>query len=265
MLKNLEACKKDLERLENEGERLYLAMQSECYPDEVREAMGKDADKIIKVLPKFSDAYQSWYSESKVLVKQLLPDRLNDFLRHYEKPKSRKDITYENYRIEDYLQGLNVTRGWEKEKVVGPDAAIPHFRQQQAILKAVSRRFESSVFDIKQLIQADLFDSEIETAKELLKNGYTRAAGVVAGVVLETHLAQVCENHEIKFRKKAPGISDFNDALRKDDLIDMPNWRFIQHLGDLRNLCAHKKQSDPTREQVDDLISGVAKVTKTLY
>jgi hypothetical protein len=77
----------------------------------------------------FAEAYQSWYPKAKVLVKQLLPDRLPDFVRHYEKPKPRKDIIYENYRIEDYLQGLNVTRGWEKAKVVGPDAAIPHFRQ----------------------------------------------------------------------------------------------------------------------------------------
>lgn len=263
MPNNLDSYKKDLKKLEGEGELLHLAMQWECYPDKFKEAMGKNADQIIKALPKFSEVYQSWYSESKALVKLLLPDRLSDFGRHYEKPKPRKDITYESYRIEDYLQGLNVTL--RREKVVGPEAAIPHFRQQQAILKAVSRRFESSLFDIKQLVQAELLDSEIVTAKELSKNGYMRAAGIVAGVVLESHLAQVCENHSIRLRKKAPGISEFNDALKKDDVIDLPNWRFIQHLSDIRNLCGHKKQTDPTREQVDDLISGVAKITKTLF
>ena len=45
-------------------------------------------------------ADQPWYSEAKVLIRQLLPDRLSDFVRHYEKPKPRKDITYESYRIE---------------------------------------------------------------------------------------------------------------------------------------------------------------------
>ena len=60
-------------------------------------------------------------------------------------------------------------RGWEKEKVVGTDAAIPRFRQQLNIVSSVKKRFESSLFDIRQLVQADLFDSELDAAKELNK------------------------------------------------------------------------------------------------
>ena len=89
----------------------------------------------MEAFPSFKETYQSWFSEAKALVRQVLPDRLSDFVRHNEKPKPRKDITFENYRIEDYLQGLNVSRGYEKVKVVGPDAAIPQFWQQMAILK----------------------------------------------------------------------------------------------------------------------------------
>lgn len=200
-----------------------------------------------------------------MLIKQLLPDRLSDFVRHYEKPKPRKEISYENYRIEDFLQGLNVTRGWEKEKIVGPDAAIPHFRQQQAILKAVSARFESSLFDIRQLVQADLFDSELSAAQVLLKKGFVRASGAVAGVVLEKHLSQVAENHNISTRKKNPTISDFNDLLKKGDVLDTPSWRQIQRIGDIRNLCDHNKGRDPTKEEGQELISGVEKFAKTLF
>ena len=59
--------------------------------------------------------------------------------------------------MEDYLQGLAVTRNtvWDKEKVVEPSAAIPKFEQQLNILKSVKQRFTSSLFDIKQLVQAD--------------------------------------------------------------------------------------------------------------
>ena len=186
-------------------------------------------------------------------------------MRHYEKPKPRKDVSYENYRIEDYLQGLTVTRGWQKEKVVGPDAAIPQFRQQLNILKSVKARFESSLFDIRQLAQADLFDSELEAAAELVKHKFTRAAGALAGVVLERHLLQVCENHTIKVSKKAPGIANLNSALKQASIIDVVQWRFIQHLADIRNLCDHGKKAEPTSSQVDDLIAGVAKVVKTLF
>jgi hypothetical protein len=269
MLNNLERYKKDLDKLLVEGDQLHLAMQRECLPDEfdreVKKGMGEKAKEFIKKLPSFSSNYQTWYSEALVLVKQLLNERLSDFVSHYSKPKSRKDITYENYRIEDYLQGLSVTRGYVKEKVVGPDAAIPHFRQQLAIVKSVKARFESSLFDIRQLVQADLFDSELSAARELAKYKFTRAAGALGGVVLEKHLAQVCENHNIKITKKNPSIGDLNDLLKNESVIDVPQWRFIQHLADIRNLCDHNKIQDPTIEQVDDLLNGVSKITKTIY
>jgi len=269
MLPNLERYKKDLDSLLAEGDRLHLAMQRDCFPERldraVKKQFGDQAESILRTLPSFAEAYQSWYSEAKVLVRQLLPDRLSDFVRYYEKPKPRKEITHENYSVEDYLQGLNITRGWEEKKIVGPDAAIPQFRQQLAILKSVKARFESSLFDIRQLVQADLLDSELDAARELAKHKFTRAAGALAGVVLERHLAQVCDNHGIKVTKKAPAIADLNNALKSEAVIDVPQWRFVQHLADIRNLCDHNKESEPTVEQVDDLVAGVMKVSKTLF
>jgi hypothetical protein len=268
MLTNLDSYKKDIDSLLARGEMLHMAMQFECLPKQFEQVLKKEygdkSNKILKTLPSFTEDYQLWYSESKVLLKQLLPDRLLDFVQYYEKPKSRKNISFESYRIEDYLQGLNVTRGYEKEKVVGPEAAIPHFRQQLAIVKSIKARFESSLFNIRQLVQADLFDSELDAAKELAKHGFTRAAGALAGVVLERHLAQACDNHSIKITKKAPGISDLNNALKDANVIDVPLWRFVQHLADIRNLCDHSKESEPTDEQVDDLVAGVIRVIKTL-
>ena len=75
--------------------------------------------------------------------------------------------------------------------------AIPKCQQQLNILKAVQARFESSLFDIKQLVQADLFDDELAAAKMLNKNKFVRAAGAIAGVVLEKHLDQVLKNHNL--------------------------------------------------------------------
>jgi hypothetical protein len=188
-----------------------------------------------------------------------------DFVGHYERPKTRKQVDYETYRILDYLLGLHVTRGAAKEKIVGPDAAIPQFRQQLAIVKAIEPRFESSLFDIRQLVQADLFDSDLDAADELAKKKFTRAAGAMAGVVLERHLAQVCSNHVLKLTKKAPTIADLNDALKQANVTDVPDWRFIQHLGDLRNLCDHNKATEPTVDQANELIAGVRKISKSLF
>jgi hypothetical protein len=273
MLSNLDRYKKDLESLIDRGGELLDAMQAECFPNEFEKALKKkysdgEVAEYLKILPSFTGTYQIWYSEAKAVVRQLLPDRLSDFVSHYERPKARKDITSENYRIQDYLQGLSVTRDvayGQVKKVVGPDAAVPQFQQQLAILKSARVRFESSLFDVRQLVQADLLDTELDAAKELARSKFTRAAGALAGVVLERHLGQVCDNHAIKIAKKTPVISDLNNALKEANAIDIPTWRFVQHLADIRNLCDHDKKTEPTVEQVDDLVAGVMKVTKRCF
>jgi len=276
MISNIEKYKNDIKNLIRRGDNLLNAFQYECFPDDFnaqleqvfkgKKGKTKIISDFIKSLPNFKIEYQGWYSESLVLLKQLLPDRVDDFINLYRKPKAkRKDITYENYVIEDALQGLHVTRGWEKEKVVGADAAIPRFTQQLNIIKSVNNRFESSLFDIKQLVQADLFDSELDVAKELNKKGFTRGAGAIAGVVLEGHLSQVCGNHKITVKKKNPGINDFGQLLKDNNVIETPTWRKIQHLADLRNLCDHKKKTDPSKDDIIELIDGVSKIIKTLF
>jgi hypothetical protein len=266
MTSNSQRYKVDLDKLLSKGSALRGAMEYECYKPDADKVATTDAKlkAIIETLPKFKDEYQTWYTEAKAIVKHLLPDRLSDFVRHYEKPKARKGLDNENYKIEDYLQGLTVTRTYDDAIMVAPHAAIPQFEQQLAILHAVKARFESSLFDITQLVRADLFDSELDAAKELASNRFTRAAGAIAGVVLERHLREVCSNHNLIFQKVV-GISAYNDALKEAKVVDVAQWRFVQHLADIRNFCDHDKKAEPTVGQVDDLISGVAKAIKTIF
>ena len=271
MVSSLDIYKKDLAKLIDTGGQLENAIQYECFPKEFRAQLetvagkGKKEkiDELLKSLPSFRNSYQNWYSEAQSLIKQMLPNRLTDFTSLYEKPKNRKEIQFGNYVIADYLQGLRVTYGDEIK--VAPSAAIPQFRQQVNILKSVQNRFESSLFEIQQLVQADLFDSELDAARELLKMKFGRAAGAISGVVLEKHLKQVCDAHNVKLTKKDTTIAVLNDALKSETVIGIPQWRFIQHLGDLRNLCDHSRDQEPTTQNVTDLIDGVEKITKTLF
>lgn len=270
MTSNIERYKKDFERLCRQGGLLQQAFAHDIYGEKYEAAVLKSckgdekaAKSHLDALPNFDETYQSWYSESIALLKQVLPDRVSDFIRLYEKPKGRKEISFENYRIEDALQGLRITR--LGEVLADSSAAMPHLKQQIAIVDSLSNRFDSSLYDIRQMVQADLLDNELDAARELLKHKFTRAAGAVAGVVLEKHLLEVCNNHNIKIVKKNPAISDLNEALKSASVIGTPEWRFNQHLGDIRNLCDHNKSKEPTSDQVGDLIDGVAKVTKTIF
>jgi hypothetical protein len=263
----MERFRSDLKSLIEDGIKLEFSLLVLVHgPEEiVKASKGKVISaENLKKLPAFKVAYEAWYSEALVLVRQLLPDRLQDFKEHFESPKSRREINYATYRIQDVLNDLRVTRSPYDEVIVDGKAAIPHFAQQAAILKAAQRRFDSSLFEIRQLVQADLFDSEIDAARELLKKKFLRAAGAVAGVVLEKHLSQTCEDHGLKILKKHPALSDLNELLKANAVIDMPQWRFISMLADIRNLCDHSKQQEPTEQQVTDLIDGTSKILKTL-
>jgi hypothetical protein len=268
MTTNLQRFKKDLDRLLLQGESLEFAMRREVskggeFVKTLHEHLGKDkADEFLKKLPNFAATYQAWYSESLTLLRQLLPERVDNFVSFYEKPKGRKELNKGNYVIQDYLQGLTVSQ--YGKTVVDTIAALPQFRQQLAILKAAESRFESSLFEIRQLVQADLFDCEIAAARELQKSKFLRAAGAVAGVVLEKHLRQVCDDRRISITKKHPTISDLNELLKANAAIEVPQWRHISLLADIRNLCCHNKQKEPTSEQVADLVDGTEKVLKTI-
>ena len=120
------------------------------------------------------------------------------------------------------------------------------------------------MFNIKDLLQADLFDNELMICKELLDKKFNRASGAIAGVVLERHLKEVCFKHNCIIPKK-PHISDLNDVLKKDNIYELDMFRRIQLLGDFRNLCDHDKGKEPTEDQISDLISGTEKVIKTVF
>jgi hypothetical protein len=214
----------------------------------------------------FDSKYQRWYTESLAVIRQLIPSRLDEFEEMYQGNPRRKDVSALTFTMKDWQMGARAAPHPYTGKLPFDDlaAVTMRFKQQIEILKTANARFESSLLEIRQLMQADIFDSEIEAAWELHKNGYLRAAGIVAGVVLEAHLSQVCSDRGFKTRKKTPSIADFNDLLKNGAAIDVPGWRSIQRLGDLRNLCGHKKTREPTDDEVAELIAGADKVIKTV-
>ena len=251
--------KEKLRELVNQGVRLQLAMYKE--QGQLSEEH-EDAIKGFKI--SFSEGYQSWYSEAKEVVRQVLPNRLDDFTSLYKNKEKRKAVEYENYTVHDYLMGLTRTINYTNV-VAEPKNAIPKFQQQLLILKSAYELIDSKLIDLTQVLQANLFDSEVEAARHLNENGFMRAAGAMAGVIIESHLQQVCRDHNIKIAKKNPGINDLAQLLKDNSIIDTPQWRGIQQMADIRNLCDHKKTTDPTKDQITELIDGTAKIIMTVF
>lgn len=215
----------------------------------------------------FEKSYQGWYTEACEVIRQIIPNRIEEFELLYQGNGKRKSITRETYTVRDWLLGSRapIDSIYGKRDFRDFEIMAMQFNAQREILKSAKRRFTSSLFDIRQIVRADIFDSELDGAKELLKNGFLRAAGAIAGVVAEKHLQEVCSNRGLSVKKANPTINILNETLKGNDIIDTPSWLFIQRIGALRNLCDHQKDREPTNEEVKELIDDVEKITKTIF
>ena len=213
---------------------------------------------------KFGAVYQNWYSRACKVVESLAPERLEEFISYYLIDPKRKDINADNYVIQDYTKGIIVQDLYGKPKWNFNRIVERRIANQLQILMSLKSRIDSVLQDITGHLFAELQDSELAAANQLKKVS-KRAAGALAGVVLERHLQRVVQNHRISMRKKSPSISDLNDPLKNARIYDVPTWRKIQLLADIRNLCAHQKDREPTDDEVDELISGVNSVIKSIF
>ena len=198
-------------------------------------------------------SYQRWYSAALPLVDVLAPDRLDEFQRMY------RSADPSEFGIGDWAAGRIKVRGDTN------DVVLLRVMNQKNIFESIAPRMTSQLSNIRGTLQADLFDSELDAGQHLLENGHVRAAGVVAGVVLEAHLQSVCMSHKISIGRKKKTIGNLKDALRDASVVDLPVARQIEAIADIRNLCTHKGGREPTTEEVQRLIEQTSRYTKELY
>ena len=216
-------------------------------------------------LMRFGDDYQKWYTRATKIIDSIAPDRSQEFASYYRTDPKRKELGVMNYVIQDLVNGYAPLPDRFGKKPYD-ELGITKIRllNQMQILASVASRLDHVLADVRGALLAELEDGELRAAEKLLSVNL-RAAGALAGVVLERHLQRVAENHGIVIKKKDPTIADLNDPLKEKDVYTLPVWRKIQLLADLRNLCVHKKSSDPKEDQVRELIDGVNAIVKSVF
>ena len=211
----------------------------------------------------FAYKYQLWYTQALCVVDVLAPDRYTEFKSYYEIDSKRKTLGYDTYVIQDYLKGVAPNRShypnFDVHERVGRC-----FINQLAIFNSLCERVDSVLANIDIQLLSEIQDAELETAKKLMKVSI-RAAGSLAGVVIENYLQKLTKNHGITIRKKNPAISDLKDPLKNAGVFDIPTWRKVGYFADIRNICSHKKDTEPTKEQVTELIDGANWLIKNFF
>jgi DNA-binding transcriptional regulator YdaS (Cro superfamily) len=106
--------------------------------------------------------------------------------------------------------------------------------------------------EIRSLV-AELFDDELEQAKELLASGYKAAAAVVAGVVIETALRKLCGERGIPVGK----LDKINADLAKAGVYDKVMHKRVTTLAKIRNKAAHGDTAGFNDADVRGMITDV--------
>lgn len=195
--------------------------------------------------------YQHWYSAVRTIIEKNQPSRIQEFEWAYSLSAKTSELG-----IKQLLAKRYVTQEEQFE-------LMDLINAQYDMLAAVPSHLKFSLYDIELTAYSILMDDEITAAQYLLKNGFLRSAGALAGVVLERHLKTLLRKHTplIKHKEK-DSLSALND-LCKNAVYDLVTWRKVQHLADLRNLCDHDKVREPTKDEVAELNRGVGAMIKT--
>ncbi|MGY4398211.1 hypothetical protein ACVWZA_003415 [Sphingomonas sp. UYAg733] len=127
-------------------------------------------------------------------------------------------------------------------------------RQVKAVFEAAREDFEGGYLNsVRTLIQSEVFDNELEQARELLNGGYFPAAAVIAGVVLENTLRQLCDNHQID----RGNLNKMNADLAKVAQYNKLKAKQVTAWADIRNNAAHGHYDQFSRGDVADMIEKI--------
>ncbi len=160
-MSNLDKYKDDLDALVALGSKMDLDLTYRNLKDQGK-LDEKHKESAAKIKGSLEQEYQRWFTGARAVIKQLLPDRLTEFDHLYKGDGKRKEINSTTFNIQDWLNGIRSGSNAYGEKYYDNFAIVSmRFRTQLAILKSLEARFESTLFDIRQFVQTDLFDSDV--------------------------------------------------------------------------------------------------------
>lgn len=134
------------------------------------------------------------------------------------------------------------------------DDLYKRFKRVKPVFLAAKDDFQGGFLtSVRNLVQAELFDSEIEQASELLSSGYKGPAAVVAGVILETSLRDICGQNSIAHGK----LDKMNSDLAKAGVYNKLQQKRITAIADIRNNAAHGHWESFSESDVSEMIRDV--------
>ncbi|GGE12249.1 DUF4145 domain-containing protein [Rhizobium anhuiense] len=142
----------------------------------------------------------------------------------------------------------------EAEKPESYRDSWQELQQLKSILMAAQEDYNGGYLDkVRSLVQAELFSDELDQARQLLAASYATPAAVVAGVVLETKLRDMCIAQGLSTGK----LDKMNADLAKAGEYSLLVQKRVTAIADVRNSAAHGHPEKFTADDVREMIEYV--------
>ena len=201
-----------------------------------------------------NERYQVWYTQTLRLVEAVLPERRREFEGYYRSDQESRDQPATIAAILGSPSGPRASAE-KREPLAGLfDPGL----EQGTFLHLLGMQLAILASAVPTLLPEERRpDRELQAARRLLSKGHRRAAGVVAGFVLESHLTKVAQTHDLALPKSgSSSLRRLNRALRKAGVCGPARSRQLRRLAALSDSCVRRKRKI-SRRRVSELLSGV--------
>lgn len=136
-----------------------------------------------------------------------------------------------------------------------------HYNICLGILEAAYEDYKGGyLFNVRALVKAELLSDAHEQAGELLEKGYKDPACVIARVILELALNELCSRNNLPHGK----IDRMNADLARQGVYNTAKQKQIVAWADLGNKAAHGKWDEYEQHEVRSFLKGVQWMKETL-
>ena len=133
-----------------------------------------------------------------------------------------------------------------------------HISQCLGVAFSIKHDLEAGLlFDLRSLVQADVFADFLEMGEYLLNEEYKDAAAVIIGAVLEDSLRKLSERHGLPIENSSGRpltIDPLNVAMAREDVYNKLVQKQITTWAHIRNKAAHGEYSEYNSDQVQMML-----------
>lgn len=115
---------------------------------------------------------------------------------------------------------------------------------------------DNCLFDIKNLVSAEVFADFLGMAEHLIETGYKDPAASLIGAVLEDGLRRIASNHDIKVKSR-DDLGSLNQRCADKGVYTRLEQQRVQFWNTLRNDADHGHFGSYTEQDVKEMLPGV--------